>query len=267
MKKFTLFLSLVLCFAMTLKSQTNLGEISGRMLTIPGCFTITNNAYFIFKTDNWASSYFSCSIYSDFTTHIADIELNCINENFERFHFYDLDNDIDRDLWLTQTLFNSDEYYEYIEINTDIFSIKSSNGNTIQTFYPDNGYHFYDGNFNIYKLQNLYYIVITEEQQGFELKQIIYRIDEIQGITKLDIELPFSVFPTIANRGQQITVELGENTNATEINVVNEMGHVVKRIPVEKGQRTVTIPTNDLGNGLNIVNTNRGNGGCKIIIK
>lgn len=117
-------------------------------------------------------------------------------------------------------------------------------------------------------MEENYYLALWEWGAS-DGKILIYQINQNQGLTKIDAELPISVFPTIADRGQQITVELGEGNNATEINVVNELGQVVKRIPVENGQRTVTIPTKGFGSGLNILNTStlQGNGSCKIIIK
>jgi hypothetical protein len=70
-------------------------------------------------------------------------------------------------------------------------------------------------------------------------------------------------------REQQITVELGEGNNARVITVVNELGQVVKRVPVEEGQREVTIPARELNSGLNVVNTRtkQGQGSCKIIVQ
>lgn len=83
------------------------------------------------------------------------------------------------------------------------------------------------------------------------------------------MQLPISVFPTMPAREEQITVELGEGTNATEITVVNSLGQVVKRVSVEEGQRTVIIPANELGSGLNVVNARNGQsqGSCKIIVR
>ena len=120
---------------------------------------------------------------------------------------------------------------------------------------------------DIYVIDGNKYLV-TNEVNDNSAKHVVYQIGQTQGLTKLDAELPVSVFPTVANRGQQITVELGEGNNATEITVVNEMGQVVKRVPVN-GQSSVTIPTTGMGSGLNILNTNnaKGNSGCKIIIK
>ena len=68
---------------------------------------------------------------------------------------------------------------------------------------------------------------------------------------------------------QQITVELGEGNNAKEVTVVNSLGQVIKRVPMEEGQRQITIPAQELNSGLNVVNTRtqQGQGSCKIIVR
>ena len=115
------------------------------------------------------------------------------------------------------------------------------------------------------------YLFARETISGPQLvnKMLIYRIDQTTGITKIETPLPISVFPTMPTREQQITVELGEDTNVNEITVVNSLGQVVKHLPLEEGQRTVTIPANELGSGLNVVNARngQGQGSCKIIVR
>ena len=98
---------------------------------------------------------------------------------------------------------------------------------------------------------------------------LIYRIDQTTGLTKVDAQLPITVFPTMPKRDQQITVQFGEGNNVKEVTVVNSFGQVVKRVPVEDGQREITIPASDLGTGLNVVNTRteQGQGNCKIIVR
>ena len=78
-----------------------------------------------------------------------------------------------------------------------------------------------------------------------------------------------TAFPTMPSRDQQITVELGEGNNAREITVVNELGQVVKHVPVQDGQREVVIPARDLSTGLNVLSarTKQGKGSCKIIVR
>lgn len=177
----------------------------------------------------------------------------------------------ERPLYFTQSLFNSDDYYEYITLSDLGWTIKSTNGTTIQTIYPEDGYQTY-WNSNIIRLDNNFYLGLIEIEQGGSIssgKMLVYRIDQNHGLTKVDMGLPLSVFPTMPAREEQITVELGEGTNATEITVVNSLGQVVKRVPVEEGQRTVTIPAGELGSGLNVVNARNGQsqGSCKIIVR
>ena len=76
---------------------------------------------------------------------------------------------------------------------------------------------------------------------------------------------PFPCFQPL----QQITVELGEDIDAIEITIVNSLGQVIKRIPLENGQREITIPASELGTGLNLINTHtqQGQGSCKIIVR
>ena len=121
----------------------------------------------------------------------------------------------------------------------------------------------------IIKLDNKYYLIISERNENYEFKEHLYLISQSQGLTKVETELPITVFPSIVNRSQQITVELGEGNNATEVTVINGLGQVIKRMPVQKGQRQVIIPAQDLNNGLNVVNTRtqQGQGSCKIIVR
>lgn len=69
-------------------------------------------------------------------------------------------------------------------------------------------------------------------------------------------ELPFNVFPSLVDRSQEITIELGEGNNATEISVIDANGRVLETIPVQAGQREVKIPASKMGHGLNLLNAN-----------
>ena len=77
------------------------------------------------------------------------------------------------------------------------------------------------------------------------------------------------VFPSVADRSQTITVELGEGNNATEVQVVNSVGQVMKTVAVQPGQREVKLRASDLNSGMHIVGTRSrvGQGACKIIVK
>ena len=63
-----------------------------------------------------------------------------------------------------------------------------------------------------------------------------------------------TVHPTLANRGQQITVQLGEGSNAQQVSVINSNGQTIQQIPVEPGQHEVRINTSNLNTGMHFLN-------------
>lgn len=274
MKRFTLILAAVFCLATAaVNAQTYVGDIQEyEFYTIPGAFTTNGHPYVVYSTYIGDETYNFSICQSDFTTHVTDI-------NLQRFgYFYaDCDNIVEnRSLVFTQNLFNSDEHFEYIEYEGFIqdwdytitsIHIKSTNGNTLSSFYPDDGFQFFGS--LIFKLDNKYYLLLSEKNENDEYKYPLYLISQSQGLTKVETELPITVFPSIVNRSQQITVELGEGNNATEVTVINGLGQVIRRMPLQKGQRQVTIPAQDLNSGLNVVNTRtqQGQGSCKIIVR
>lgn len=274
MKRFTFILAAVLCLATaTVNAQTYVGDINGMVeMYIPGAFTTNGQSYVGYYTYNSGSDSYNFSFYQDFTTHIVDI--NNVSQHFVST-YYDLDASYQStNLVFTQNLFNTDNSFEYIEgdgvvIDWDFYQtalhIKSSNGSTLWSFNAEEGYRCYG---YIVKLNNKYYLLVGEYNENDE-KYHLYFISQGQGLTEVKTELPISVFPSIANRNQQITVELGEGNNAKEVTVVNGLGQVIKRMPVEEGQRQVTIPAQELNSGLNVVNsrTQQGQGSCKIIVQ
>lgn len=276
MKRFTLTLAAIIGFAAAVNAQTYVGDIPGVYLTIsiPGEFTTSGHPYVVFL-NYLGDEHYSCSIYqSDFTTHVTDI--NSVDEVW----IFNLDITAQHDIpmYVTQNLFNSDEQFEYFEYErvylgdydewaiTSIH-IKSTNGSTLWSYHAEDGYYISP---RIIKLDNKYYLVVDgynwQEESNYNH---LYFISQTDGLTKVDAELPISVFPTMPTREQQITVELGEGNNAKEITVVNSLGQVVKRVPVQEGQRQITIPVQGLNSGLNVVNTRteQGQGSCKIIVR
>ena len=269
MKRFTLTLAAIIGFVAVVNAQTYVRDFD-EFGIIYGEFT-TSGHPFVYFVNEEQSIY---SIYqSDFTTHVTDI--NVEKSNWISYRNYDIANESVL-LLFTQTLFNSDEHFEYIEFEGELVDyyweytsihIKSTNGNTLWSFNAEDGYLISSG-IEVFKLDNKYYLVVNESNDE-EYRRHLYLISQGQGLTKVETELPISVFPSIVNRSQQITVELGEGNNATEVTVINGVGQVIKRMPVQKGQRQVTIPAQDLNSGLNVVNTRtqQGQGSCKIIVR
>ena len=273
MKKLTLILAAALCLATAaVNAQTYVGDIDGSFGgCIPGAFSTNGHPYVVYTTmvNEYNDHDFNASIYqSDFTTHVIDIN------NVRRVYIRDCDNNSEGP-FITQNVFNLDDNFEYIEYEYELdyynvyaIHIKSSNGNTLWSFNAEEGFRC---GCEVLKLDNKYYLLIGEYRENgydYEYRYHLYFISQAQGLTEVKTDLPISVFPSIANRNQQITVELGEGNNATEVTVVNGLGQVIKRVPVEEGQRIINIPANGLGCGLNIFNTrtSQGHGSCKIIV-
>ena len=307
MKKFTLFLAMLLCFGTALKAQTYVGEMNTNLEGfLPGYFTSSGHPYVYDLTRDENHNRYITFYQSDFITPVTSILIDDSFENAIEAEYVDLDNYTELDeLVFTQGLFNDDAFFEYFDserelvhfcdtqyyydewydeesgqwhdtllmyidewdgYRTTALLVKSTNGSTIWTYKPETGTECYlEG---IMKFDNKFYMLIREYGENYYEAIHLYLIKQGQGITKVEAPLPLKVFPTLLNRSQEVTVELGEGNNAKEVTVVNNLGQVVKRIPVEEGQRTVTFPARDL-RGLNVVNTrsNKGQGSCKIIVK
>ena len=287
---------MVLCFGAALKAQTYVGEFNTRIGgIIPGYFTSSGHPYILQWQWVGEDEYF-CVLESDFFTHVTDFSPD--NELFENIIDVDyvdwdaLNGEIE--LTFTQTLFNDDPFFEFFEkerdytVHTDtiweynyeedlpyylytwyewqtkVIRIKSTNGSTVWEYRPEENS---DCRVEaILKFDNKFYMILREEND--RVRYQLYLIKQNQGVTKVETPSPLKVFPTLLDRSQQITVELGEGNNAKEVIVVNNMGQVVKQVPVEQGQRTVTFPAREL-RGLNVVHTrtSKGQGSCKIIVQ
>lgn len=282
MKKYLITFVAVFCLLTTVKAQTLTGNYDGMYFgSIPGIFTQNGHPYLVAA---WGAG--RLSVFDGTLTALADVNNDrVITDAF----FMDADassitisgfhNTLDHDLLLTQNLFNDDGYFEFLEgqstnpnaSHCDIINIKSSNGTILQSIFSEEGWYFADSKTAfVLKIDGNFYLVFRESNYQEELtKHVFYLVKQNQGLTKVDVDLPLSVFPTIPTREQQITVELGEGNNATEIIVVNSLGQTVKRIPIEAGQREITIPAGELGSGLNVINARspQGQGSCKIIVR
>ena len=296
MKKITLILVAVLGMMTATKAQTLIGEFPSfhRVTIIPGYFTTTGHPYIC----DYIRDEVKFSIYqSDFVTHVTDIDASNL-QYADDAEYVDLDTySEEQDIMFTQSLFNDDAFFEYFEkeencvtyydtvywydsymdtMYCEVYSydycyttgvkIMSTNGNTIWSYQNEGGCDVEA----LIKFDNKFYFILYAYDPSLDREvAYLYLIKQGQGVSKVEAPLPITAFPTMPSRDQQITVELGEGTNAHEITVVNSLGQEVKRIPLERGQRTVTIPAHDLSRGLNVLNarSDRNQGSCKIIVK
>lgn len=294
MKRYFMVLAVMFGLFTAAKAQTYIGDVSDELIgVVPSYFSSTGHPYLLYySSDNTFSVY-----QSDFTTHLTDISFG--DTEIEELEFVDLDIFTGEvDVILTQNLFNDDDYFEYFENEEELVTyydtiwywdydydslmyeayeyesyqttsihVKSTNGSTIWSYSPGNGTSCgfdalvkFDGNY--------YFTVRTYDDNGDRVYRL-YLISQTEGVAEVKTDFPMAAFPTMSTRDQQITVELGEGNNAREITVVNELGQVVKRVPVQEGQREVVISARDLSTGLNVLSasTKQGKGSCKIIVR
>ena len=212
---------------------------------------------------------------------------------FEKLYFVDYDdNSFPEDgFYLTQTLFNNDEKFEFIRYDYDDtplvydqsdydkdgevdhrkvskggncvgFSIVQEDGTIVQSIKNERMNKFdvsqvyREESDCVIKINGKLYLIVDEYELKDNIRQefeVYYRIDTKANSIKRVTAVPgmIKVHPSVAGRNEQVTVEL--DGNASEIQVVNAAGQTVKRIPVSEGQRQVNFNTRGLGSGVNVV--------------
>lgn len=230
----------------------------------------------------------------DWYNYDEDEGTRTIEPIYFEFNDYDNNRSVEIGFSISQTLFNNDEKYEALvpkfsqkevianEIDEDGdgvidhrtisvgryttgFSVVSEDGTELYSIETD---------FQLYldvlvKINGKLYI-IAEVYNSDDEYCIFFEINrETSNIKQVAKLKGMRVSPTIAEQTDNITVELGEGSNAKEIVVVNGNGQVVKQIPVKNGERQITINAGSLNRGLNILNARgaKGNNNCKIIVK
>ena len=209
MKKLVLAIATVLCLLTTVKAQTFTDEFTGMYLgSIPGIFTTSGHPYMVA-----VAGIGKLSVLDGDLNLLAEVE----NDTYIYEAYYmDADatpitisnyhNTSDHGLLLSQNLFNSDDYFEYLETqgsgdwgNATNINIKSSNGSTLYTIDADEGWFFPSSRCAfVLKIENNIYLVLREYPttgQEDTVKHLFYLIKKNQGLTKVDVDLPISVFP------------------------------------------------------------------------
>ena len=200
---------------------------------------------------------------------------------------------------LSQTLFNDDAAFEYMlplmeiqkgeleEIDRDGdgeidykqtsyspqtvgFSIVSETGTVLQSIRFDEGFTSWsDLNADIYLMGDKCYLVFEGSLKNWNDACLVYSLDRTSNsIQKVAMHVGPKVSPTVADRSETITVELGE-TNAREIQVVNAAGKTTLRVPVRNGQKQVSFSARNLSRGINVVNVvgDKNSNQTKVIVK
>ncbi|MBE6070322.1 MAG: T9SS type A sorting domain-containing protein [Prevotella sp.] len=246
---------------------------------------IINPEYTIQYTGDW-------EVVEENNSTIGDI-------SYMRYKNYDDANAYSHeDFYLTQTLFNNDANFEYLEPVYDEsavevleydrdgmglddvrethkgstitgFNVVSDNGNVVLTFKAESGYTFSSSTIYCIRMGGQHYMVFFQNEKSTGKSfYAYYRINKIASSVEKVAIMPMQVNPMVASQSDNITVELGESNTAKEIEIINASGQLVKRIPIAKGQKSVTFGAQGITRGLNMVRASGDkNNVTKIIIK
>lgn len=188
-------------------------------------------------------------------------------------------NTADYFMYLTQTLFNNDEKFEYVVPITTRYDrsmglkIISDDGTILQTLmFPDNLWG-YSEKFKLYRIGDSFYIEAGwyEDAEGKACMNL-YKINKSADPSKVSIAtapMRVSVSPRVADSSQDITV-VAEGSGLREVIVTNAVGQVVYSTKVVSGENTVRINSRHLSPGLNVVSVKGADGkdeNCKVIVK
>lgn len=181
-------------------------------------------------------------------------------------------------MYLTQTLFNNDEKFEYVVgIEADNYSgisgfkIVSEDGEVLQTV--NLGISAYDEPEIIEIGMNTYFAFeMYEDSESWNSYLNLYKINKSDDPTKVSVAtapVRISVSPRVAERSQDITV-VAEGDGVREVVVTDAAGRIVYSTKAAAGQQTVKINSHRLSSGLNVVSVKSADGkneNCKVIVK
>lgn len=216
--------------------------------------------------------YFLTRKYSDWKT--VDVR-NYYGNNMEACYVYNFDELYDgADLSVTQTLFNSDDKYEYIRGNADLssepdvnetdwvwlgneqfpvkrtltwnsniksYSVVSETGEVLYTF---------PGNYiDLFLIGSKKYLSLSDNNDG---TATLYEIDGLRNSVKEISASALNIFPRSVRRNETVTVETGEETvnEKREIVVTSTDGSVMERRSIPAGEKGIQMGTSRLSAGV-----------------
>lgn len=182
-------------------------------------------------------------------------------------------------IYVTQTLFNTDEAYEWVipvlsTVSADYeneyervtgqtlcstgFRVMSENGSTVAEVTYPSGYYGtgYNDGYDLLMVDNKYYLSATVTNLSrTEEFEIIYEVT--QGSSALNMvgtPIRIKVYPTAPHRGTPVEVELGETSGSRcTVAVVSVSGQTVMTRNIEPGSTRTSIDTAAMQPGVYVV--------------
>ena len=202
--------------------------------------------------------------------------------------------DSNTELPVTQTLFNTNAEYEWTEPITKMVSYKDSYSGEERTAEVLAGFKIvtesgmvlqevkapfevtYDNEFylrQIVKANGRYFLLAYVDYRSSSVEEYyLYPVNRntANGISPVGAPVKVKASPSLARRGQTVTVQLDEDaTRERTVTVTNAAGQRVWHGTAKPGQKTVTISTDRLSHGVNIVNVEgeSARATCKVIVR
>lgn len=252
----------------------------GSIYRIPSEFTKSGKAQIIvydyYNIDG--NYYYDFYVYDEGINLLATIHSSDVDEFYYKYQgtrSYDV-------LYLTQTLFNDDEKYEYVRLLPDtsfdknVIQIVSEDGTILQTLRLPEGtkLSYDDGGYSLvsFDKDNNYFEAYHVRSDG-KYEKWFYKItknpSDPSAVSVATTPIKLNVSPRLASRGEPIEVE-SQSGSMRQVVVTDAAGKVVYDARPAEGQRTVKIDSYRLGHGLNVVNVKHADGSgesCKILVK
>ena len=186
--------------------------------------------------------------------------------------------------YLTQTLFNDDDKYEYLYPNYTLeesseendrdgdgivdkiitrrdeklssYDVLNLDGEKVGTI-PIKGTYYDSDDLHLYKWNNKYYFCYYDEMENEEGEEVGYDCyyqftPKTTEIKKIDAPVMFRMMPQVAKRNETVEIEIAEEAieNGGEIVVTDMSGRKVYTRTVRNGEKTLHMPVNRLSSGV-----------------
>ena len=227
---------------------------------LPATFTIDNKSYFMVDNteENYSSGYSgSIQVYDDEFKHIKNVD---IYGNLCELFYYDYSlnsREYVHFLPVSQTLFNSDNKYEYVRIvyNSDIgycSEIVNEDNEVLGSITLASEY--VDG-IGIAKINEKHYFIVSYSTvNGYIEDWYAFTPGFETDLKKVQAPAGLSVMPSSAKRHQSITIETDDESKNREVNIVDASGKSVWKQIIPAGQKSIRVNAAKLSKGLNVVN-------------
>ncbi|MBR5814171.1 MAG: hypothetical protein IKY37_06920 [Bacteroidaceae bacterium] len=283
MKRITFLIAMLCLLQMNVNAQTlkNVGQMENfeywNLRIIPKEYTDNGKTILYMCSENEQEK--ELSIFNeDFSNYknlfLLENDSIRIADNLEMVNYDDM---TDAELFLTQTLFNNDEKFEYIrkimesyydewgnrdfkmkrlevvnEDNEILFTIPLSEDENYETTYVD-----------VIRWHGKDYLFRNDRDSNYNKRVVIYVINKNSNessISKVKALSGLSALPALANRNSVVNVTIDEASAAEggELVIVDNCGRIVAKQQFEAGQTSVPVQTNRMRTGVYNIALNNG---------